>query len=117
MLILTESGSKSADRDDSAIALLVLVLKPAGAIFVAWVFAQSVPEEQDCAAQRHQQIQGVRRREPKAATRSMNLFGPRKLYCVEFMKQTLRIMCNVLSYRPSLTFILGPARVLIAAHR
>ena len=34
MLILTESGSSAAERDEGAIALLVLVLKPAGAIFV-----------------------------------------------------------------------------------
>ena len=43
MLILTESGKHATERDEPMIALVVLVLKPTGAIFVAWVFAQSVP--------------------------------------------------------------------------
>jgi len=43
MLILTESPNQAtASRNDPAIAAMVLVLRPAGAIIMAWIFAQLV---------------------------------------------------------------------------
>jgi hypothetical protein len=42
LMILTESGHRVSHNNDGRIALVVLILRPSGAIFIAYVFAQLV---------------------------------------------------------------------------